>query len=80
MVAPVTQGVQVVRGVIAVVEAEAVGLGILAWLGEGKRRVFKEASARIAGGCRRIRLTGTSISVMLDRKSEFGSTSSTSAC
>jgi hypothetical protein len=46
MVAPVTQGVQVVRGVIAVVEAEAVGLGILAWLGEGKKTSIQRGKCK----------------------------------
>jgi hypothetical protein len=80
MVAPVTQGVQVVRGVIAVVEAEAVGLGILVWLGEGKKTSIQRGKCKDSRRMQEIRLTGTSISVMLDRKSEFGSTSSTSAC
>lgn len=66
VVAPVAAGVEVVGSMVAVVEAVAVALeeGVRCCMGWGKE-----------GG-----LTGTSIKVMLERRSEVGSTSSTKAC
>lgn len=68
LVAPVSARIQVVRGVIAVVEAVAIALPSMSVYGD-------DGNGREEGG-----LTGTSMSVMLDLKSESGSTSSTKAC
>lgn len=65
VVSPMPAGVQVVRCVISVVEAETVALSI-------HQIVFRKERSLLH--------TGTSIRVMLDRKSESGSISSTSAC
>ena len=77
VIAPVTERVEVVRGVVAVVEAEAVRLQCV-------NSVFKDNNPNLLRrvGIEHIRrkLTGTSIKVILDRKSELGSKSSTRAC
>ena len=68
VVAPVAERVEVMRGVVAVVVAVAVTLKGRQYLCNVKRLFMW------------VMLTGASISVMLDLKSESGSTSSTKAC
>jgi len=64
---PVTERIQVVRGVVAIVVAVSVALLV------DQRTVSRDQMDSVAP-------TATSMSVMLDLKSESGSTSSTSAC
>ena len=67
VVTPVTARVEMMRGVPAVVEAVAITLVV-------------NVSCCLDMWISEERLTGTSINVMLERKSESGSTSSTKAC
>lgn len=78
MVSPVPKRIKVVRSVIAVVKAETVRLDSIS-LGNFVKGCGKK-SLEETGEIEKRALTGTSISVILDRKSEVGSISSTSAC
>ena len=70
LIAPVTARVEMMGRMIAVIEAEAVALP----------KYHVSLDSRHSVGVVLVSLTGTSMSVILDLKSESGSSSSTRAC